>query len=80
MICNAPVIEIKQDLEGVIVRTEHDEFLADKVVLSVPVSVINKIKFTFSGEHTSPDWSGTMNGALQSGVIAAEQILAGRNE
>jgi monoamine oxidase len=34
----------------------------------------------FSGEHTSPDWSGTMNGALQSGVIVAEQILAGRNE
>ena len=215
VICHAPVIEIKQDLEGVIVRTKHEKILADKVVLSVPVSVINKIKFTpelpedirlamtvtklgsggklsavlteeppllakqdtdapywcwtgqlrdgvrkkaitafcgsdhalkqlkvgyqnddtwfesiqtncpelqfsgeyikkdwgedpwvmgsytamdneayaaanafskpfqriyFSGEHTSPDWSGTMDGALQSGVIVAERILAGRNE
>jgi monoamine oxidase len=30
----------------------------------------------FAGEHTAGDWSGTMEGALRSGVRAAEQVLA----
>ncbi len=34
----------------------------------------------FCGEHTTPDGPRAMNSALQSGVKAAEQILAVRNE
>ena len=46
VICNRPVTEIKQDAEGVIVRTENESFSADKLVLSVPISVITKIEFS----------------------------------
>jgi monoamine oxidase len=31
----------------------------------------------FAGEHTAGEWAGTMEGALRSGLRAAEQILAG---
>jgi monoamine oxidase len=30
----------------------------------------------FAGEHTAGEWAGTMEGALRSGVRAAEQVLA----
>ena len=46
VLCNRPVTEIKQDAEGVIVRTENETFSADKLVLSVPISVISKIEFS----------------------------------
>jgi monoamine oxidase len=46
VICNTPVTGIKQVTEGVIVSTENETFLADKLVLSAPISVINKIRFT----------------------------------
>ena len=34
-----------------------------------------KGKFLFAGEHTSPDWWGYMNGAIQSGERAAKEVL-----
>ncbi|HIL71394.1 MAG TPA: hypothetical protein EYG38_16290, partial [Verrucomicrobia bacterium] len=34
----------------------------------------------FAGEHAVAELSGTMNGALETGVIAAEQILAAEND
>lgn len=46
VLCNRPVTEIKQDAEGVIVRTENETFSTDKLVLSVPISVISKIEFS----------------------------------
>jgi monoamine oxidase len=32
-------------------------------------------KLIFAGEHTSPDWWGYMNGAIQSGERAAKEVL-----
>jgi monoamine oxidase len=32
----------------------------------------------FAGEHTAGDWAGLMEGALRSGVRAADEILYGR--
>ncbi len=34
-----------------------------------------KGKLIFAGEHTSPDWWGYMNGAIQSGERAAKEVL-----
>jgi monoamine oxidase len=38
--------------------------------LSEPVG-----RILFAGEHTSPDWSGTIEGALRSGERAAADVL-----
>lgn len=46
-------------------RAETDESL-----LSTPVG-----RVVFAGEHTSPDWSGTIEGALRSGERAAADVL-----
>jgi monoamine oxidase len=32
-------------------------------------------RLIFAGEHTSPDFSGFMNGAIQSGNRAAQEIM-----
>ena len=45
VILNTPVIGIEQTAEGIEVLTENKKFSADKVVLSAPISVLNKIKF-----------------------------------
>ncbi len=39
VICNRPVTEIKQDAEGVIVRTENETFSADKLVCTPGMGV-----------------------------------------
>jgi monoamine oxidase len=33
----------------------------------------------FAGEHTSTTWQGYMNGAVESGLRAAEEVLASTN-
>jgi monoamine oxidase len=30
----------------------------------------------FAGEHTSLDWSGYLNGAVESGQLAAQEVVA----
>jgi monoamine oxidase len=32
-------------------------------------------RLVFAGEHTSEDWQGYMNGAVESGVRAAHELL-----
>ena len=39
-------------------------------LLSEPVG-----RVVFAGEHTSPDWSGTIEGAIRSGERAAGDVL-----
>lgn len=34
-------------------------------------------RLLFAGEHTSPDWWGYMNGAIQSGERAAKEVITG---
>lgn len=46
-------------------RPEDDE------VIQRPVGALH-----FAGEHTAGDWSGLMEGALRSGVRAADEVLA----
>jgi monoamine oxidase len=33
-------------------------------------------RIVFAGEHTSVNWQGSMNGAMESGVRAAEEVCA----
>ncbi|MCZ3387753.1 MAG: FAD-dependent oxidoreductase [Actinomycetia bacterium] len=47
-------------------RPEDDE------VLQRPVGALR-----FAGEHTAGDWAGLMEGALRSGVRAADEVVAG---
>jgi monoamine oxidase len=35
-------------------------------------------RLVFAGEHTSEDWQGYMNGAVESGVRAARQLIEKR--
>jgi monoamine oxidase len=42
-------------------------------------------RLVFAGEHTSPRWQGYMNGAVESGIRAARELIheedgAGRKE
>ncbi len=43
----------------------------DDVVMQRPVGPVH-----FAGEHTAGDWAGLMEGALRSGVRAADEVLA----
>ncbi|MCH7535493.1 MAG: FAD-dependent oxidoreductase, partial [Bacteroidetes bacterium] len=46
VIFNTPVIEVEQHSGGVTVKTNNDKYVGDKVVISAPISVLHKIKFT----------------------------------
>jgi monoamine oxidase len=34
-------------------------------------------RLVFAGEHTSEEWQGYMNGAVESGLRAAKEIISG---
>jgi len=51
---------------GVLMRRDENE----SSLLSEPVG-----RIVFAGEHTSPDWSGTIEGALRSGERTAADVV-----
>ena len=77
--------DLELDLERAVVTTWSDEPYSreaytalttdwrpeDDEVLQRPVGALH-----FAGEHTAGDWAGLMEGALRSGVRAADEVAA----
>jgi monoamine oxidase len=77
--------DLALDLEGAVVTTWSDEPYSreaytamttdwrpeDDQMVEQPVGAVH-----FAGEHTAGDWAGLMEGALRSGVRAANEVVA----
>jgi monoamine oxidase len=48
---------------------------ADRVVLAIPFSILRRSVDLSRGEHTSVDFQGYLNGAVETGERAATEVL-----
>jgi monoamine oxidase len=83
------VAELRPDLElepgGALLSTwDDDPWLAAAYSTRTPTGSTGDLltepvgPLVFCGEHTASEWAGLMEGALRSGLRAAEQVLAAR--
>lgn len=65
----SPVRSVEHDHRGVRVLTGDGEVAGDAVI-AAPLGRVH-----IAGEHTAGAWSGLMEGALRSGLRAADEVL-----